>query len=78
MWLCNVDLTSVPAEHLTSLAFLASSVTEQVNIREISGCVLVTFLGSVKSEELVISSQSLGSKDTWALVQAMESRVESV
>ena len=75
MWVCNVDLTSVPAEHLSSLV---SSVTGHVKIWRISGCGLVTFLESVKSKELVISCQSLGSYETKALVRAMESGVESL
>ena len=41
MWLCDVDLTSVPAEHLASLV---SSVTECVAIWNVSGCDLVTIL----------------------------------
>ena len=75
MRLCNVDLTSVPAEHLASLV---SSVTGTVYIRNVSGCDLVTILDSVKSRVLDIRYQSLGSEETRALVQAMESRVESV
>ena len=75
MRLCNVDLTSVPAEHLASLA---SSVTGSVNIRGVSGCGLLTFLDNVKSKELWISRQSLDSEETQALVRAMESGVEEV
>ena len=73
MRLPNVDLTSVPAEHLASLA---SSVTGRVSIRNVSGD-LVTFLDNVKSEQLVIR-QNLGSEETQALMQAMESRVKEV
>ena len=73
MRLPNVDLTSVPAEHLASLA---SSLTWRVFIRNVSGCDLVTILDSVKSEVLDIRYQSLGREETQALVQAMESRVE--
>ena len=47
-----------------------------VNIREVSGCGLVTILESVKSIWLNIYSQSLGSEETQALVLAMESGVE--
>ena len=77
MRLPNVDLTSVPAEHLASLA---SSVTGRVTIMNVSGSDwdLVTILDSVKSEELVICRQSLDSEETQALVRAMESRVERV
>ena len=75
MRLEDVDLTSVPTEPLASLA---SSVTRRVLIENVSGCGLVTILDNVKSEELSIYSQSLGSEETQALVQAMESRVEEV
>ena len=71
-WLQNVDLTSVPAEHLASLV---SSVTEWLGIRNVSGCDLVNILESVKSIRLAIFRQSLGSEETQALVWAMESRV---
>ena len=74
MKLWDVDLTSVPVEHL---AFLAS-VTEYVSISNVSGCGLVTILDNVKSEQLVIGDQSLDTEETRALVRAMESRVEAV
>ena len=76
--LVDVDLTSIPAEHLASLV---SSVTGCVTIKNVSGCNLVSILNSasVKSKELDFGRyQSLGSEETQALVQAMESRVESV
>ena len=99
MQLGDWNLTSIPAEHLTSLV---SSVTETVVIHRqgepitkwkvcerggplilkkiwmIIPCDLVTIIDSVKSEELLISKQSLGSEETRALVRAMESRVERV
>ena len=75
MLLKDVDLTSVPAEHLASLV---SSVTVGVVIENVSGCDLVNILDSVKSEVLSISRQSLGSEETQALVRAMESGVEEV
>jgi len=75
MRLWNVDLTSLPAEHLASLV---SSVTRRIIIENVSGCDLVTILDSVKSEKLSISSQSLDSEETQALVRAMESGVEWV
>ena len=70
-----VDLSSVPAEHLASLV---SIVTRLVEISNVIGCDLVTILDSVESKELDISSQSLGSEETQALVRAMESSVEQV
>jgi len=73
--LCDDYPTSLPTEQLDSLV---SSVTEWVDIENVSGCDLVTILDSVKSKELDISRQSLGSEETQALVRAMESRVEEV
>ena len=70
-----VDLTSVPAEHLASLV---SCVTRKVVISNVIGCDLINILDNVKCEILTISSQNLGSEETQALVQAMESGVESV
>ena len=75
MRLSDVDLTSVPAEHLASLV---SSVIGYVAIYNVSSCGLVTILDSVKSERLRIFKQSLDSEETRALVRAMESRVEDV
>ena len=74
--LLDVDLTSVPTEHLASLV---SSVAEYVSIKNILGGDLITILDSVKSKEVLsITRQSLGSDETRALVCAMESRVELV
>lgn len=73
MMLRDVDLSSVPADHLASLA---SRVTECVGIQNVRGLKMDTFLDSVKSKELYI--QSLDSEETQALVRAMESRVERV
>ena len=73
MWLEDVDLTSVPADHLASLV---SSLVGCVNIENIRGCGLVTILDSVKSSELYITDQSLSSEETRALVRAMETGVE--
>ena len=64
----NVDLTSVPDEHLASLL---SRVATNVYIHNISDCGLVTTLNFVKCKGLTLS-QSLGSEETRALVQAME------
>ena len=71
----NVDLTSVPDEHLASLI---SCVTYNVYIDNVSGCDLVTFLDSAKSKTLHITRQSLCSQETQALARAMESGVEEV
>ena len=66
------DLSSLPVEHLTSLISL---VEYQLLIRNVSGCDLVTILDSAKCERLKIESQHLGTEETQALVQAMESGV---
>ena len=71
----DVDPTSVPAEHLTSLV---SCVTGWVSIMKVSGCDLVTILDNVKSRVFRIIRQSLDSEETQAMVRAMESRVEMV
>ena len=70
--LWDVNLFSISAEHLASLV---SSVTKLVSVKNVSGCCLVTMLDSVKSENLGIGNQSLGSEETQALVRAMESEV---
>ena len=75
LWLFNIDLTSVSAEHLTSLV---SIVTSGVYIKNVSGFDLVTILDSVNSQVLLIRDQSLGSEEAQALVRAMESCVEEV
>ena len=75
MLLVDVDLSPVPPDHLASLV---SCVTGSVGVMNVSGCDLVTILDSIKCEELVIDSQSLGREETQALVQAMESGVEEV
>ena len=78
MRLWNVDLTSVPAEHLASLASCVNEMTGGVIIENVSGCDLVNILDSVNCRRLSISSQSLGSEETQALVRAMKSGVEVV
>ena len=78
IYLRDVDLSSVPEEHLASLV---SCGTQGVYIEKIRGCDLVTILDNVKSDrlvKLVIYSQSLGSEETQTLVRAMESRLERV
>ena len=74
MRLEDVDLASVPAEHLASLAACA---TEYVGIRNVSNTDLVSILDSSKSELLYIDNQSLSTEETRGLVQAMEN-VEKV
>ena len=69
----DVDLTSVPAEHLASLV---SCVTRKVVISNVIGCDLINILDNVKCEILTISSQNLGIEGIQALVRAMELRVK--
>ena len=75
LFLLNVNLSQVPAQHLASLA---SCVTNYLSINNVSGCDLVTILSSVKCHLLIIIRQSLGREETRALVQAMESGVTEV
>ena len=71
----NVDLSPVSVQHLASLT---SCVTCTFSIWNVSGCDLVSLFTSLKCTELYIWSQSLGREETWAMAQAMESRVEEV
>ena len=71
----NVDLVSVPAEHLASLA---SIVTCRVIISNVSNCDMISILDSVKCVQLEMDRQTLSREETQALVRAMESRVYEV
>ena len=51
MVLQDVDLASIPAENLSSLA---SCVTKHVSIINVSNCDIIRILDSVKCEELII------------------------
>ena len=74
MMLFDVDLTSVPAEHLASLI---STVTRRVTIAKVSGCSLVTILDHVRGSWLdLYQSLDMDSEETRALVRAMERRVK--
>ena len=68
MSLWDVDLSSVPAEHLASLA---NCVTGVVGIGNVSNTDLISFLDRSKSEWLHISNESLSTAETQALVRAM-------
>ena len=70
----DVDLASVPAEHLASLASCVEFKLQIINVRT----TLVNILDNIKCKYLVIKKQSLGSEETQAMVQAMESRVKNV
>ena len=73
--LSKVNLSSVPEVQLASLA---SCVTGIFDIWSVSGSGLVTILDSLKCRRLVISTQSLNTEETEALVRAMETVVEEV
>ena len=75
MFLYDVDLSSIPAGHLSSLA---SCVTGRVSIiNDVSG--LSPLLSSLQCERLCISSkQTLNTEETEAMVRAMERGVERV
>ena len=74
LWLDNVNLASVPNQHLDSLI---SCVTGTLVIQNISGH-LVTALNSGKSRALDIKYQRLGRDETQALVRALETRVKDL
>ena len=71
----DVNLASIPGDHLASLA---SCVTWGVSIRNHRDCDLVSILARVNCPVTIFSQQSLGSEQIKALVRAMESRVSSV
>ena len=66
----NVDLASVPAEHLASLASCVKYTLHIINVRTIT---LVNILDNIKLDILIIKKQRLGSGETRAVVRAMES-----
>ena len=68
MRLRDVDLASVPAEHLASLA---ACVTGDVGICNVSNTDLTSILDKSKSRVLDIYNQSLSIEETRALVRAM-------
>ena len=63
-----MDLASVPAQHLASLA---ACVTGGVMISNVSNTDLISLLDRSKSEWLDISNESLSTAETQALVRAM-------
>ena len=75
MRLDDVDLASVPAEQLASLA---ACVTEGVMIRNVSNTDLTSILDSSKSRVLQINKQILSTEETLALVRAMGAGLERV
>ena len=74
--LVNVDLTSVPPEDWAALASWVK--WSDVVIHKVSGIGLTSFLKRVNCESLRIKNQNLDRSETQALVQAMDSGVESL
>ena len=74
MYLMNVDLASVPPQHLTKLA---SIVSDTLDIDNVSNCDLGHLLGPARCYRLSIY-QSLSSEETRVLEQAMEHGLETV
>ena len=74
MDLNDVDLASIPAEHLASLA---SCVTEAVSMRSVN-CDISNILRSIRCRSIRINNQRLSSEETRDLVRAMETTVESL
>ena len=70
----NIDLSSIPSEKLTSLF---SSVTGCIDINNASGLTSLV-LESLKCDVFYVNGISLGTEETRALVQAMETRVKEV
>ena len=71
----NDDLVSIPSEHLASLV---SCVKLWVEIEDVRNGDIISTLARLKCEMLRISSQTLSSEETRALVRAMETGVENV
>ena len=64
----DINLSSVPAEHMASLVSIARTY---VSIRNVSGCSLVPILDNVKCQ-LSISYQSLDREETEALARVIK------
>ena len=71
--LADVDLSSVPPEHLGSLV---STVGGTLGIYNVSGCGLASIWSNVRSYGLYIKRQSLDTEETKALVKSMEAAGE--
>ena len=69
MCIYDVDLASVPAEHLASLVSCVSVCIVICNVRN---CDFTKILNNVKCPELYIKKQTLSSEETQVLVKAME------
>ena len=70
-----MDLSTVPGEHLCSLA---SSVTYIFRIQNLRGCDMIKIIDSVKCNKLSIINQNLDREATEAVLRAMDTRIEVV
>ena len=75
MRLSNVDLASVPAKHMASLA---ACVTDRVIINNVHNCDLINILDNIECQSCYIHGHSLNREESLALVRAMETRVEKM
>ena len=74
IWMCDMDLSSVPNLHL---AALVACPTEEVSIRHVTGCNLLSIINSIYGCNLLrISEQSLNGEEAMALLNLMR-RVEN-
>ena len=71
--LYDIDLSSVPTKHLSSLV---SCVTETVKIQGVRGLDLVNLFQSIKSQKLQIFNQRLGTEETQAHVSRSKTNVK--
>ena len=85
MILMDTDLCKVPAKHLASLVSrmtrinsLSWSNESNLRISNVIGCDMVNLFTSLKCESLRMNRLSLGREETRALVQAMESQLQTV
>ena len=75
MFLHNVDLASIPAEHIAALASCVTGTVDLTNVQ----CDLRPLLSvDVKYQNLGIENQILSSDETKAVVQAMKSTLSLV
>ena len=79
MTLLDVDLASVPAQHLASLA---SCVTKRMGLTNVTNCDIISILDCLNIDSpnscLNFNCQTLGNEETRAVVRAMESNVETL
>lgn len=75
MELCDVNLSSVPADQLASLASCAKGFWKIAYVR---GCDLVSLFDNLQCDALKIKSQRLRKNEIQAIVRAMKFRVKTL